>query len=275
MSDCDQQPSGGEQRLRAEDELRRALAGDELCVHYQPIVSLATARAVGVEALVRWQHPERGLLAPGEFIAIAEQTGLIVPLGERVLREACHQAVAWQRQRPDGEPLGVSVNLSWCQVASAGLAPTVARALGDSAVDPRQVSLEITESTPKDNAESSIETLNQLKGLGVMLVLDNFGTGHSTLACLRSFPLGALRIDRCFVAGIGHPDDEAMIRQTADIAHALGLGVIAEGVETAEQAAWLGRNGCELAQGFYYARPRPGQKIAPLIGRTLPSTAAA
>ena len=135
MSDL-QQPCGEEQRLRAENDLRRALSGDELRVHYQPIVSLATGHAVGVEALVRWQHPEFGLLAPGEFIAIAEQTGLIVPLGERVLREACHQAVAWQRERPDAEPLGVSVNLSWCQVASGGLAPVVARALGDSGLDP-------------------------------------------------------------------------------------------------------------------------------------------
>ncbi len=272
MSDPDQQPSVGEQRLRGENELRRALARDELCVHYQPVVSLATGRAVAVEALVRWQHPECGLLAPGEFIATAEQTGLIVPLGERVLRQACHQAVAWQRERPDAEPLGVSVNVSWCQVASAGLAPIVARALGDSGLDSRQLSLEITESTPKDKSETSVETLNQLKGLDVVLVLDNFGSGHSTLSCLRSLPVEVLRIDRA-LAPVADGGDEATATTIFRVAQGLGFGVIAEGVETAAQAASLGRIGFKLAQGYYYARPRPAQKVTPLIGRMLPSTA--
>ena len=238
-----------------ERELRRAVDSGELFNLYQPIVSTEEGRLVGFEALVRWRHPSRGVVPPAEFIGIAEQTGLIVAVGEAVLSEACEKAAGWQ-QTPGGAGLRIAVNLSPRQVADPSLVSSVEGILERTGLDPDLLSLEITETVLIEDPDATLDTLNTLKQLGVRLVLDDFGTGYSSLTHVKRFPIDLLKIDRSFVAGLGQDQgDSAIVTAVLSMARAVGIGAVAEGVETVEQAAQLRSLGCPLAQGYLYARP--------------------
>ncbi|GEM_PF-1345763 len=253
-------------RLELESDLRQALARGQFCVYYQPIVQLGTGRIREVEALVRWQHPRRGLVAPAEFIPLAEETGLIVPLGRWVLEEACRQVRSWQATF--GLPLILSANLSVRQVQQPALIEDIAGILHATGLDPRTLKLEITESLLLEDQEAVRTTLRALKGLGIQLALDDFGTGYSALGYLKCFPIDTLKIDRSFTAGLGRdPYDTAIVRAVVAFARALGLSVTAEGVETAEQLAELRRLGCDRGQGFYFDRPLPPDGISALLAQ--------
>jgi diguanylate cyclase (GGDEF)-like protein len=251
-------------RLSIESELRRALERDELRLFYQPKVRAYNGRGSGAEVLVRWQHPERGLVAPGEFIPVAEETGLIVPLGEWVLRAACAQSKAWQKSGL--RVPRVTVNVSGRQFAAPGMTEMVLSALADSGLESRYLGLELTESAIMDNAEHHVRTLHELKERGLMLSIDDFGTGYSSLSYLKRFPLDELKIDRSFVAGVdADPDDAAIVIAIIAMAHGLGLTVVAEGVETEAQRAFLRSKGCDELQGFLFAKPMPAE----MFGRVL------
>jgi diguanylate cyclase (GGDEF)-like protein/PAS domain S-box-containing protein len=249
-------------RLQTENDLRRALAAGELRVHYQPIVNLIDRRPIGVEALVRWQHPDRGLLGPGEFITVAEESGLIGELGLWVLRDACHQVAEWQRAfNPD---LTLSVNVSGRQVAQPAFPVQVTDIVRASGLTARTLMLEITESVLIEEADAPIAVLAELRDRDLQLVLDDFGTGFSSLSYLQRFPLDGLKIDRSFVSGLeietggGAPIVDAVTRMAAG----LDLHLVAEGVETEAQAARLIDLGCTYAQGYLFARPMPADQIS-------------
>ena len=247
--------------------LRRGTERGEMVVHYQPQVDVTSERVVGAEALVRWNHPERGLLTPGEFISLAEETGIIVPLGAEVLSAACHQAVAWERRGGLPEKLCLSVNLAARQLLSNDLCGLIADVLGTSGLDPSQLCLEITESVLLDDTEASARALGDLKALGVRIAVDDFGTGFSALSYLKRFPVDQLKIDRSFVVGLGHQrEDRALVAAVVDLAHAFGLTTVAEGVEKAEQLVELRALGCELAQGYLWSRPMPPDEVAAWMG---------
>jgi diguanylate cyclase (GGDEF)-like protein/PAS domain S-box-containing protein len=258
-------------RLRMETELRRALERRELRLEYQPVVSLRDDAIVGVEALLRWQHPDRGLIPPAEFIPIAEETGLIEPIGSRVLEEACRQAAEWHAAMPDRAPVGISVNMSAVQIANATLPDTVAMALRAADLDPSTLSLEITESVLLGETGRLAETLASLRNLGVRLVLDDFGTGYSSLGYLTRLPLDALKVDRAFVDGLGRdPQDTSITEAIVAMARALSLPVTCEGVETEVQLGELRRMGCDLVQGFYFSRPVGARAIKSMLLRGRP-----
>ncbi|HEY2637682.1 MAG TPA: bifunctional diguanylate cyclase/phosphodiesterase [Solirubrobacteraceae bacterium] len=259
-------------RLRIEGELRRALNQGELRLHYQPIVATNTRQVHGVEALVRWEHPTRGLLPPAEFVPVAEDTGVIVPLGEWVLEEACRQAAAWHCSRPDLPPALMAVNLSSRQIAHPAIVDHVRRAVAQSGMDVTALHLEITESVLMEDPVASAETLRALKQLGVTLVLDDFGTGYSSLAYLRQFPIDVLKIDRRFVSDLHAADaDATIVRAVLHMAAGLGIEVIAEGVENAATHDRLKDLGCRLAQGYHYARPAPATEAEALLELRLPA----
>jgi diguanylate cyclase (GGDEF)-like protein/PAS domain S-box-containing protein len=242
--------------LRIENELRRALERGELRVHYQPIVELASGKTLGVEALVRWEHRERGLIPPSEFIPLAEETGLVVPLGHWVLDEACRALSALPEQ------ITLSVNLSGRQLLQPEFCSELKEMLSRSRLDPSRLRLELTESMLIGNGAAAREALTQLRGTGVRLCIDDFGTGYSSLSYLHELPIDSLKIDRSFVGAMG--DDERKIKIVQSIlvlGKALGIDVVAEGVETAEQAELLRRLGCELAQGYFFARPLPLEQL--------------
>jgi diguanylate cyclase (GGDEF)-like protein/PAS domain S-box-containing protein len=249
-------------RLETESDLRRALERQELRLHFQPVMALASdgghdCRFVGAEALVRWQHPQRGLLAPAEFVGIAEDSGLIAPLGAWVLAAACRQAAAW------GGGRRVSVNLSPRQLSHSDVPELVEQVLEQTGVEPGCVELEITENALMEHSVSALETLRRLKAMGVRLVLDDFGTGWSSLAYLKRFPIDGLKIDREFVAGLGSSaEDTAIVAAVLSMADALGLEVVAEGVETEAQLDWLRERGCAFAQGYLLGRPAPAEELA-------------
>jgi len=254
------------ERLELEADLRRALRRGEFEVYYQPKVDLATGRLAGLEALVRWRHPVRGVVGPGTFIPLAEETGLIQPLGQWVLEEACRQARRWGEAAGGGPAVVVSVNLSARQFAQPALVEDVARALEAGGADPRQVQLEITEGVAMGNAEATVEILRRLKGLGVGLAIDDFGTGYSSLAYLKRFPVDALKIDRAFVTGLRRETaDSSIVGAVVGLGRALRLAVVAEGVETAEEAAQLCELGCALGQGYHFARPLPRAQVDALL----------
>jgi len=252
------------QRLDLENDLRKALDRSEFLLYYQPTVDVQTGAIIGAEALVRWKHPEKGMISPVEFIPLAEETGLIVPLGEWVLRTACIQNKAWQDA--GNKPLRMSVNLSSRQFDQEGLIEAVSNALRDSGFDPRYLELEITESTIMKNPEKAATTLQKLKDMGICLSIDDFGTGYSSLGNLRRFPLDTLKIDRSFVINITTDSDDAAIT-TAIIAmaHSLKLRVIAEGVEAEEQQTFLRNLGCHEMQGFLFSQPIPVNEFFELL----------
>jgi diguanylate cyclase (GGDEF)-like protein/PAS domain S-box-containing protein len=255
-------------RLRTEKDLRAAIRRDELLLYYQPVVDLPTRNIVGVEALLRWNHPDRGLLAPGEFIGLAEENGLILPIGRWVLNEACRQAAQWRRSRPGVAPLSVSVNVSALQATHGSLDHVVEEVLHETGADARMLRLELTESVLLEESESLHVTLRNLGAQGVPLVLDDFGTGYSALGYLHRFPIQGLKIDRSFVDGIESDRKRTAIAQAViDIARALDIEVVGEGVESAEQANLLHQLGCNYAQGFHFARPAPAAQITRLLSR--------
>jgi EAL domain-containing protein (putative c-di-GMP-specific phosphodiesterase class I) len=260
--------------------LHRALDRGELEVHYQPVIELESGRVSGFEALLRWRHPDRGLVMPADFIELAEETGVIVPVGMWVLEEACRQTVEWQVRT--GTRLEISVNLSPRQLSEPSLPEEVARVLRATGIRPDSVWLEITESTLMQDAESTILALRALRALGVHLAIDDFGTGYSSLSYLKRFPVEALKVDMSFVDGLGRePEDTAIVTACVSLAHALGLSAIAEGVETPVQLAELRTLGCELAQGFLWSParsaaelgPRPADSVTALPGPSLPGPA--
>jgi diguanylate cyclase (GGDEF)-like protein len=251
-----------ESRLETQNELRHAIDDGQIRAFYQPIVDSASGAVVGFEALARWEHPVRGLLAPGAFIDVAEETGLIVPLGARMLALACARTARWRDERPDRSDLHVAVNVSGTQFTHPSFVPTVAAVLADTGLDPDALWLEITETSIMADAKAAAETLGAIRALGVHLAIDDFGTGYSSLAYLRRFPVESLKIDRSFVAGIGrNREDEAIVDMILSLASALGLCVVAEGVETADQLAHLRRLGCGLVQGYHFGRPMPPDQI--------------
>jgi diguanylate cyclase (GGDEF)-like protein/PAS domain S-box-containing protein/excisionase family DNA binding protein len=259
------------ERLDMENDLRRAIERGELRLHYQPLVDLATDRIVGLEALVRWQHPSRGLMPPLSFIPLAEETGLILPLGRWVLETACRQAREWQQAFPSDPPMTMSVNLSARQFAQPNLVTEVAAILAETGLPPATLELEITESVVMDESEAGIRTLRELRGLGCRLALDDFGTGYSSLSYLKHLPLDTIKIDRSFVAGLAGDDANLPIVQAViSLAHGLGIDVTAEGIETAEQLGWLRDLVCDRGQGYYYARPLPADELVRLLGPDAP-----
>jgi diguanylate cyclase (GGDEF)-like protein/PAS domain S-box-containing protein len=258
-------------RLQLEAELRDAITYEQFRLDYQPIVAMGDGHWVGAEALLRWDHPRRGLVMPDEFISVSEDTGLIVAIGTWVLREACRAANLMSLAADDPD-FSISVNLSTRQVLDAGLLESVASALELAGIAPRHLTLEITESVLIHDMPAALEQLRHLKALGVKIALDDFGTGYSSLSYLRSLPVDVLKIDKSFVDGVpGEPSDEALLRSILHLAREMGLIVVAEGVETTEQAEWLRSAGCHLVQGYYFARPMPAESLS---RRVVPRTAA-
>jgi diguanylate cyclase (GGDEF)-like protein len=254
------------ERLALENALRRALERQELALHYQQKVNLKTGQIVGSEALVRWMHPEWGLVRPARFIPLAEETGLIVSIGEWVLREACRQSRAWIDAGLN--PGVVSVNLSVRQFRQEGLVRSVDRILHETGLDPAQLEMELTESMVMGNVDAAIAILQGLKQLGVALSVDDFGTGYSSLSYLKDLPIDALKIDRSFVRDIGggeEAEDGVLAQAIISLGHSLHLKVIAEGVETDAQMRFLRRQGCDEVQGFYYGEPVPPEAHGRLL----------
>lgn len=243
-------------RLQLENDLRRAIERQEFQLHYQPIVAIETGRLCGFEALVRWQHPDQGIVYPTQFIPVAEETGLIVPLDQWVLRKACRQICLWQKQYPANIPLTVSVNLSAKQFSQPDLVEQIKQILQDTDLDACSLKLEITESVLMDNTESARSMLLQLKALGIQLLLDDFGTGYSSLSYLQRFPIDVLKIDRSFISNtnVGGQDFE-IVQTIVTLAHVLGMDVIAEGVQTGTQLAFLKQLQCKYAQGYFFSKP--------------------
>jgi EAL domain-containing protein (putative c-di-GMP-specific phosphodiesterase class I) len=256
--------------LELEADLRLALELREFLLHFQPVVEIATGRIVGCEALVRWHNPRRGMVAPGDFIPLAEETGLIVPLGAWVLREACSQAKAWQNEGLP--PIKVAVNFSARQFRQIDLIDEVQAALAEANLAPGMLELELTESMIMHDPDGAAETMHQLKKLGVGLSLDDFGTGYSSLNYLRRFPVDYLKIDRSFITDVASdPSGAAVATSIVAIAHRLGIGAVAEGVETWGQLDFLANCGCNAFQGFLFSKPLPPKEFACLLyeGRSL------
>jgi len=253
-------------RLEIERDLRQAIDGDELALYYQPVVNLRTGEISGLEGLVRWRHPERGMLDPGEFVSIAEDSGMIEPIGRWVQERACRQALTWQQLRPDARPFDVAVNLSARQAAHRDLPSVVEEVLARTGLDPIHLRLEITESVLVDESATAISSLEALSELGVRLVLDDFGTGYSSLAYLHRFPFDALKIDRSFVEALGiEQEATAIVEAIIGMARGLSLEVIAEGVESEVQLAELQRLGCDFAQGHLFHAAMPEREVSRLI----------
>jgi len=249
-------------------ELHNALHVGQFRLHYQPIVCLNTGRLRGLEALIRWQHPNRGLVSPGEFIPVAEETGLIAPIGRWVLSEACRQMAAWHQAYPSEPPVHVSVNLSAKQFGDEDLSAQVETVLGQSGLDARQLKLEITESAVLENHEAARQVLTRLKDKGIKLSLDDFGTGYSSFSYLYQLPYDTLKIDRSFVSRIcDEGQNTDVIHAIIVLAHKLGMDVVAEGVETATQASQLRQMGCEYAQGNHFASALEGNVAGELMAR--------
>jgi diguanylate cyclase (GGDEF)-like protein/PAS domain S-box-containing protein len=248
-------------RLELENSLRHALEREEFRLHYQPKACLHTGKVTGVEALLRWERPGHGLVPPGDFVPLLEDTGLIVQVGEWVIAEACRQVNTWRKAGRD--PISIAINISARQFAARNLGEIIGRLLEAHNADPHFIELELTESLLMVNTEEAVRTLEYLKSLGLRLSIDDFGTGYSSLAYLKRFPIDALKIDRSFIDEITTDVGDATItRAVIGMAHNLGLKVVAEGVETEEQLAFLSANGCDEAQGYYFARPQTGAEMA-------------
>ncbi|MBI5137454.1 MAG: EAL domain-containing protein [Nitrospirae bacterium] len=254
------------ERLRLETAMRQALERNEFVLYYQPQVDLTTGAITGIEALLRWHHPQLGLMAPGQFIWLAEETGLIVPIGEWVLRTACAQAQAWRDKGLGG--MRMVVNLSARQFRQSNLVSMVADALEAARLEPAALSLEITEGTVLESTRSNHDTLADLKKMGIGISIDDFGTGYSSLSYLKRIPADTLKLDRSFVKDIAHnPEDAAIARAIIALAHGLSLTIVAEGVETREQLSALRREGCRHIQGYLLGRPMPSRRFEALARR--------
>jgi Amt family ammonium transporter len=252
-------------RAEIEDALHGAAARGELVLHYQPEVLLRTNEIVGVEALLRWQHPEWGWVAPNEFIPVAETSALILEVGNWVLREAMEQAALWRTEFPDRQ-LGVAINLSSKQYVQDDIVETIAGMLERSGAEPGDICLEITEGVLMDDLDETVGTLRRLKALGVRLAVDDFGTGYSSLSYLRRFPVDILKVDQSFVSGLGHdPEDSAIVQAVVHMGQALGLQTVAEGVETGHHVIELRELACDVAQGYHFARPVAPETITRLL----------
>ncbi len=254
------------ERLSVESDLHRALERNELRIVYQPVVSLCDDSISCIEALVRWQHPTRGLLSPGDFISVAEESGLIGPIGEWVLEESCRQTIEWQAIAPDLGAMGLSVNLSARQLSQQDLPSAISRVLQVTGLDPSCLYLEITEAALLEDSSTVDQTIRLLASSGVKIVLDDFGTSYSSLDCLTRLPISGLKIDRSFTQLLAHDESStAIVTAIVKMAQALSITVIAEGVETALQAEELRRINCEEAQGFYFARPMPAEQLVKVL----------
>jgi diguanylate cyclase (GGDEF)-like protein/PAS domain S-box-containing protein len=255
--------------LQLENDLRRALDYQEFQLHYQPIVSLETGRITGFEALVRWQHPQRGMISPAEFIPVAEETGLILPLGDWVLRTACRQMHQWQRQSP-AMPLTINVNISSRQFLQPTLVEQIDQILQETELEPHNLKLELTESGLMDNAESAATMLYKLQAMNIQLCIDDFGTGYSSLSYLHQFPINILKIDRSFINRIGVAGENAeIVRTIVTLANNLNMDVVAEGVETTAQVIHLKALGCKYAQGYFFSQPLDEQVAEALVTSSL------
>jgi EAL domain-containing protein (putative c-di-GMP-specific phosphodiesterase class I) len=253
-------------RLEIESSLRRALVRGEFRVHYQPVVAFDGSEMVGLEALVRWEHPDLGLLEPADFLEIAEETGLVVPIGSWVLHEACSQTARWCAESPEAAPLGVAVNLSARQLTDPDLVAVVETVLASTRLAPELLTLEVKEAVLVANRDVACDVLPRLAEQGVRIGIDDFGTGQSSLAHLNDLPVHALKIDRSLIAGLGRrPEDTAIVSAVVGLGHTLDLTVAAEGIETDMQLHALRALGCDLGQGFYFARPQPGAVVRALV----------
>jgi EAL domain-containing protein (putative c-di-GMP-specific phosphodiesterase class I) len=248
-------------RLELRADLQRAIAADQFELHYQPVVRLGDGRASGVEALLRWRHPDRGLVPPDQFIPFSEEVGLIVPIGRWVLREGCRQAVVMQRTLPSAEPLTMAVNLSVKQLQHSDIVGDVRDALADSGLDPASLTLEITETVMMTDTELVVQRLKELKELGVRLAMDDFGTGYSSLSYLSKFPVDILKMDRSFLREDASPETAGLATAVVSLGDTLNLEVVAEGIELSEQWTTLRDLGCEKGQGFFFARPMDSESI--------------
>ena len=245
-------------RLTLESDLRDAIAQQQFVLHYQPIVALDTGTTVGFEALVRWNHPERGMVSPAEFIPLAEEIGMIVPLGDWVVSEACRQLAEWRTRRPEFADFTLSVNLSRKQLSAPDLVSSIDRYIKENGLRPSDLKLEITESAIMENPEEAIRILHEIRKIDVELHMDDFGTGYSSLSCLHRFPLNGLKIDRTFVSQMAERRDFAIVIDAViSLSHKLSLRLIAEGVETENQVLQLTKMGCKLAQGYFFSKPLP------------------
>jgi EAL domain-containing protein (putative c-di-GMP-specific phosphodiesterase class I) len=260
-------------RLRMESDLRGALQANEFVLHYQPQMDLKSGRIIGVEALLRWQHMRPGLRQPAEFIGVAEEIGLIVPIGDWVLEQACRQAVTWQRS---GLPaMRMAVNLSARQFAQPGLVASISATLERTGLQPSLLEIEITESLMMADVEQAVSTLADLKRLGVKVSVDDFGTGYSSLYYLKRFPIDVLKIDRSFVRDIvSDADDASIVAAIISLAHSLGMSVVAEGVEQQDQMIYLARYGCDTIQGYMLSPPMRADALEPFL-RAAPGAPAA
>ena len=254
-----------------EHSLRRALERNELSLHYQPQIDIETGCITGMEALLRWQHPERGMILPNEFIPLAEETGLIIPIGEWVLRSACAQNKEWQDSGLP--PVRIAVNISVRQLKQKNLVAKITETLAETGLDPQWLELELTESMIMQNAEDSVQQLNGIKSLGIGLAIDDFGTGYSSLSYLKRFPIGRVKIDQSFVQGMcNNLDDAAISRAIIALANSLNLKVTAEGVETQDQLSFLREHQCCDAQGFLFSHPVPADAMTRMLQQTIPRT---
>ena len=259
---------GAREQLLMESALHHAVENGELIIHYQPKVSFKSGTVVGIEALVRWEHPVLGIVSPATFIPIAEENGCIHDIGMWVLRQACEQVKSWGRQGLP-EPR-VSVNLSARQFQQPNLASQIRQVMHETGLDPAGLELEITESTVMQDTDAAISALQSLSQLGVALAIDDFGTGYSSLSCLKRFPIDVLKIDRSFIKDVNHDaNDAAITRAIIAMARGLDLAVVAEGVETLEQALFLQANGCDEMQGFYFSRPVLPDELGKMLGAPL------
>jgi len=255
-----------QRRMEMELALRQAMEHGEITVHYQPIVSLTTGDVTGFEALARWQHPRQGLIAPSEFIPIAEETGIINELGALILRQSCRRLVELTRANPGAAALTLSVNISGRQFKRPDFVDEVAAILAETGIDPVMVKLELTESVLMDDADEAVRTIKRLKVLGVKVVIDDFGTGYSSLSYIQRFPFDSLKVDRSFVGNMNEAEQNMeIVRAIIAMAHKLGLEVVAEGVELAEHRTALSELRCESAQGFYFSKPVPGEELDTLM----------